>query len=99
MLEGELIFLVEILSKWILAFLECCCFSDERFAQSEERNAPPRIPIVVNIASASVSSQNMLYESFVHFDQLNYANRNSVMIDEYSDEDEEFQIAKVEQKV
>lgn len=71
----------------------------EWFAQSDERNAPPRIPVMVNMASASVSSQKnqKLHESSVHFDQS--ANRNSVLIDEYSDEDEEFQIAEAEQEV
>ncbi|XP_062073375.1 protein ENHANCED DISEASE RESISTANCE 2-like isoform X2 [Humulus lupulus] len=70
----------------------------EWFAQSDERNAPPRIPVMVNMASASVSSHKnqKLHESSVHFDSS--ANRNSVMIDEYSDEDEEFQIAEAEQE-
>ncbi|KAM6556495.1 hypothetical protein CsatB_003514 [Cannabis sativa] len=70
----------------------------EWFAQSDERNAPPRIPVMVNMASASVSSHKnqKLHEPSVHFDSS--ANRNSVMIDEYSDEDEEFQIAEAEQE-
>ena len=72
----------------------------EWFAQSDERNAPPRIPVMVNMSSASVSSRKnqRLNESSVHFEE-NSANRNSVMIDEYSDEDEEFQIAEAEQEV
>lgn len=51
---------------------------------------------MVNMSSASVSSrkgQKMLDSS------VSSANRNSVMMDEYSDEDEEFQIAEAEQEV
>ncbi|XP_061988465.1 protein ENHANCED DISEASE RESISTANCE 2 isoform X1 [Rosa rugosa] len=67
----------------------------EWFSQTDERNAPPRIPVMVNMSSASVSSrkgQKMLDSS------VSSANRNSVMMDEYSDEDEEFQIAEAEQE-
>lgn len=77
----------------------------EFFSQTDERNAPPRIPVMVNMASASVSSQKSqkLHVSSVHpspsLDQINSTNRNSVTMDEYSDEDEEFQIAEAEQEV
>lgn len=56
---------------------------------------------MVNMASASISSRRgqKLQESSVNFDHVNSANRNSVMIDEYSEEDEEFQIAEAEQEV
>lgn len=72
----------------------------EWFAQSDQRNAPSRIPVMVNMTSASISSRKSqkLQEASVGFDQGNTANRNSVMIDEYSDEDEEFQIAEAEQE-
>ncbi|KAF3447852.1 hypothetical protein FNV43_RR08558 [Rhamnella rubrinervis] len=76
----------------------------EYFSQTDERNAPPRIPVMVNMTSASVSSQKSqkLHVSSVHpspsLDQINSANRNSVTMDEYSDEDEEFQIAEAEQE-
>lgn len=76
----------------------------EWFAQTDERSAHPRIPVMVNMASASVSSrkkQNLL-DSSIHpsssLDQLNAASRHSVMMDEYSDEDEEFQLAESEQE-
>ncbi|KAH7514803.1 hypothetical protein FEM48_Zijuj11G0129400 [Ziziphus jujuba var. spinosa] len=75
----------------------------EWFSQTDERNAPPRIPVMVNMASASVSSQKSqkLNVSSVHpspsLDQINSTNRNSMM-DEFSDEDEEFQIAEAEQE-
>lgn len=78
----------------------------EWFAQTDERNAPPRIPVMVNMASASVSTQKSLkvQGSSVHratssIDQINTANRNSVMLDEYSDEDEEYQIPECEEEV
>ncbi|XP_062147048.1 protein ENHANCED DISEASE RESISTANCE 2 [Alnus glutinosa] len=75
----------------------------EWFAQTDERNAPPRIPVMVNMTSASVSSERgeKLHASLhpsTHTDQINAANRNSVMMEEYSDEDEEFQIPEPEQE-
>lgn len=76
----------------------------EWFSQTDERNAPSRIPVMVNMTSASVSSQKSqkLNVSSVHpsptLDQINSTNRNSMM-DEFSDEDEEFQIAEAEQEV
>lgn len=74
----------------------------EWFAQTDERSAAPRIPVMVNMTSASVSSKKGV-KSSLHSsgstDQINGANRNSVMMDEYSDEDEEFQIAEAEQEV
>ncbi|KAM5573670.1 protein ENHANCED DISEASE RESISTANCE 2 [Rosa sericea] len=67
----------------------------EWFSQTDERNAPPRIPVMVNMSSASVSSrkgQKLLDSS------VSSANRNSVMMDEWSEEDEDFQIAEAEQE-
>lgn len=71
----------------------------EYFSQTDERTAPPRIPVMVNMASASVPAKKgqKLQVSSVHqrshsLDQLNPANKNALM-DEYSDEDEDFQIA------
>lgn len=73
----------------------------EWFSQTDERSAAPRIPVMVNMTSASVSSKKGA-KSSLHSsgstDQINGANRNSVMMDEYSDEDEEFQIAEAEQE-
>uniref|UniRef100_A0A5B6Z3M1 START domain-containing protein n=1 Tax=Davidia involucrata TaxID=16924 RepID=A0A5B6Z3M1_DAVIN len=69
----------------------------EWFSQTDERNAPPRIPVMVNMASASVPSkksqkpQESSMLRSLSLDQINSANKNSVMLDEYSDEDEEFQ--------
>ncbi|CAN1174894.1 Protein ENHANCED DISEASE RESISTANCE 2 [Linum perenne] len=70
----------------------------EWFAQSDERGAPPRIPVMVNMASASISSKKSL-KMQDSSDQMTAEGRNSAMMDEYSDEDEEFQIAEEEQEV
>ncbi|KAH9687045.1 protein ENHANCED DISEASE RESISTANCE 2 [Citrus sinensis] len=78
--------------------------SPRMVCQTDEMSAHPRIPVMVNMASASVSSyknQN-LQDSSIHLssslDQLIAAGRHSVMMDEYSEEDEEFQLAESEQE-
>lgn len=73
----------------------------EWFAETDERNAAPRIPVMVNMASTSVSSRKSqkLHDSSVHPSGSLDHNRNSVTMDEYSDEDEEFQLAESEQEV
>ncbi|PWA68595.1 ENHANCED DISEASE RESISTANCE 2 [Artemisia annua] len=65
----------------------------EYFAQTDERNVPPRIPVMVNMASCSVPSKNS------HKNQLTSAHNRgqsldnaAKLMDEYSDEDEDFQI-------
>lgn len=69
----------------------------EYFSQTDERNAPPRIPVMVNMASASVPPKKGLklqgeaFHNRSHSQDQTTANKNSMM-DEYSDEDEEFQI-------
>ncbi|KAM7251184.1 hypothetical protein ACFE04_023067 [Oxalis oulophora] len=68
----------------------------EWFSQTDERGAPPRIPVMVNMASASVSAKKGQKMANATLDQA--TSRNSVMLDEYSDEDEEFQIAEAEQE-
>ncbi|KAK4284151.1 hypothetical protein QN277_001020 [Acacia crassicarpa] len=76
----------------------------ESFAQTDERIAPPRIPVTVNMSSTSNNSKKgqKSHDSSAHpafsLDQINAANRNSVMMDEYSDEEEDFQIAESEQE-
>ncbi|XVE65385.1 hypothetical protein DITRI_Ditri07aG0176400 [Diplodiscus trichospermus] len=75
----------------------------EWFAQTDERGAPPRIPVMVNMASSSVSSKKTQkidesVSSAPSVDQINGAGRNSVMMDEYSDEDEE-QMLEAEQEL
>ncbi|XP_042474999.1 protein ENHANCED DISEASE RESISTANCE 2-like [Macadamia integrifolia] len=76
----------------------------EWFSQTDERHAVPRIPVMVNMTSDSISSkknrktQEPSVQPAPSLDQINAASRNSVMMDEYSDEDEEFQIADGEQE-
>ncbi|XP_030535297.1 protein ENHANCED DISEASE RESISTANCE 2 isoform X2 [Rhodamnia argentea] len=65
----------------------------EWFAQTDERIPPPRIPVMVNMTSTSASSKaRKLQDSSVNsgpsLESLN-SGRNSVMLDEYSDDDEE----------
>lgn len=87
-----------------------CCFPiltglREWFSQSDERHTAPRIPVMINMTSASVSSQKNQEnqepagKGFPSLDELHSASRNSMMLDEFSDEDEEFQVAEVEQEV
>ncbi|XP_052170089.1 protein ENHANCED DISEASE RESISTANCE 2-like [Diospyros lotus] len=74
----------------------------EYFSQTDERSAPPRIPVMVNMSSASVSSekcQKLRVNSVCRspsLDQISAANKNAVMMDEDSDEDDEFQIPEEE---
>ncbi|KAL6556460.1 Protein ENHANCED DISEASE RESISTANCE 2 [Orobanche gracilis] len=72
----------------------------EYFSQTDERSAAPRIPVMVNMTSVSTSSKRTqkLQSSYVHhhsasLDQIHAANRNAVMMDEYSEEDEDLQCA------
>ncbi|KAI4343307.1 hypothetical protein MLD38_027829 [Melastoma candidum] len=73
----------------------------EWFSQTDERMPPPRIPVMVNMTSASASGKTQKSQS-VHpgpsIDQLHSASRNSVLLDEYSEEDEEYQIPYPEQE-
>ncbi|KAL6349702.1 hypothetical protein AAG906_041109 [Vitis piasezkii] len=69
----------------------------EWFSQTDERNAQPRIPVMVNMASASVTSKKN-QKPQEYSDQSNATGRNSMMMDEDSDEDEEFQVPEREQE-
>ncbi|KAH1205609.1 Protein ENHANCED DISEASE RESISTANCE 2 [Glycine max] len=76
----------------------------EWFAQSDERNAHPRIPVMVNLSSTAVSSKkNQKPNDFsinpTSLDQMNATSRSSALIDEYFDDEEDFQIAEPEQEV
>lgn len=74
----------------------------EWFSQTDERGVPTRIPVMVNMASSSLSlskSGKSLHQSAFSLDQTNSSNRNSVLLDEDSDDDDEFQIADSEQEV
>ncbi|XP_060179730.1 protein ENHANCED DISEASE RESISTANCE 2-like [Lycium barbarum] len=67
----------------------------EYFSQTDERAAAPRIPVMVNMTSPSISSkksQKQSHHRTPSLDQIRAANRNAAsMMDEYSDEDEDFQ--------
>ncbi|KAL4323369.1 hypothetical protein GQ457_11G020460 [Hibiscus cannabinus] len=75
----------------------------EWFAQTDERGATPRIPVMVNMASGSVSLKKtqkideLSVPAAPSLDQMNAASRNSLLMDEYSDEDEE-QMLEAEQE-
>ncbi|XP_074270256.1 protein ENHANCED DISEASE RESISTANCE 2-like isoform X1 [Silene latifolia] len=76
----------------------------EYFSQSDERIATPRIPVMVNMTSASMPSKKnqKLRESSIHPsspDTNIVPNRNSVMMDDESDEDEDYQIAEADEEV
>ena len=71
----------------------------EYFSQTDERPPALRIPVMVNMASASVSLKkgDKLYGSSVHrrsmsVDQMTSSNKNASIMDEYSDEEEDFQV-------
>ncbi|TYH97295.1 hypothetical protein ES332_A12G233900v1 [Gossypium tomentosum] len=88
---------------YLLQMLNSVAGLREWFAQIDERGAPPRIPVMVNMASSSVSSvktqkiDELSVPPGPSLDQTNAASRNSVMMDEYSDEDEE-QMPEAEQE-
>ncbi|XP_057786608.1 protein ENHANCED DISEASE RESISTANCE 2-like isoform X2 [Salvia miltiorrhiza] len=70
----------------------------EYYSQTDERPVAPRIPVMVNMTSVSSSSKRSkkLQSSSAHhrsssLDQIHAANRNAVLMDEYSDEDEDLQ--------
>ncbi|KAL9272434.1 ENHANCED DISEASE RESISTANCE 2-like protein [Drosera capensis] len=75
----------------------------EYFAQIDERTGTSRIPAMVKMTSASISSSKgqKLTVSSAHSGsiyQMNVPSRASAVLDEFSDEDEEFQIPEVEDK-
>lgn len=75
------------------------------FAQTNGRHVAPRIPVMLNMTSTSVSSRKnkKLQESFGQApplaDETNTAGRNSILVDEDSDEDDEYQFAEPDQEV
>ncbi|XP_077234809.1 protein ENHANCED DISEASE RESISTANCE 2-like isoform X2 [Tasmannia lanceolata] len=78
----------------------------EWFSHTDESHVVSRIPVMVNMTSGSVSSKkdHKSQEPYVQpcppsLDQINAASRNSAMLDEYSEEDEEYQIAETEQEL
>ncbi|KAJ0252681.1 Protein ENHANCED DISEASE RESISTANCE 2-like [Hirschfeldia incana] len=73
----------------------------EWFLQTDERSHPIRIPVMVNMAPSSAAlgkGGKPQHKSSLSIDQTNGAGRNSVLMDEDSDDDDEFQIAESEQE-
>ncbi|KAJ9556356.1 hypothetical protein OSB04_010970 [Centaurea solstitialis] len=65
----------------------------EYFAQSDERTVPPRIPVMVNMASSSVPPKQRQKNQLTSIHDRNQSLDNAAkLMDEYSDEDEDFQI-------
>ncbi|XP_059275548.1 protein ENHANCED DISEASE RESISTANCE 2-like isoform X5 [Lycium ferocissimum] len=95
---------------YISSFQQHCLFQmlnsvaglREYFSQTDERAAAPRIPVMVNMTSASISSKKSQNEQeasnqrTASVDIVHAANRNASMIDEFSDEDEDSQGADQE---
>uniref|UniRef100_A0A1D1XJ24 StAR-related lipid transfer protein 5 n=1 Tax=Anthurium amnicola TaxID=1678845 RepID=A0A1D1XJ24_9ARAE len=75
----------------------------EWFCQKDETYTIPRIPMMVNMTSDSVSSKTgrksqASIQPSPSVDHLHSDSRHSVMVDEESDEDEEFQNPETEQE-
>ncbi|XP_058084403.1 protein ENHANCED DISEASE RESISTANCE 2-like [Magnolia sinica] len=76
----------------------------EWFSQTDESHAAPRIPVMANMTSGPVSSkkyqksQEPSIQPSPSLDQINAASRNSVLMDEYSEEEDEYQIPETEQE-
>ncbi|CAH1451792.1 unnamed protein product [Lactuca virosa] len=65
----------------------------EYFAQTDGRTVPPRIPVMVNMASCNVPSKETHKNQMTSIHDRNQSLDNAAkMMDEYSDEDEDFQI-------
>ncbi|XP_071701234.1 protein ENHANCED DISEASE RESISTANCE 2-like [Rutidosis leptorrhynchoides] len=66
----------------------------EYFAQTDERHVPPRIPVMVNMKSSRKSTQKNLLTSNHNREQS--LDNAAKLMDEYSDEDEDFPIPEEE---
>ena len=94
--------LANLLASVVIPCLVLMAGLREWFSQTDERGVHTRIPVMVNMASSSLSlskSGRSVHQSAFSVDQTNSANRNSVLLDEDSDDDDEFQIAESEQEV
>ncbi|KAG8382073.1 hypothetical protein BUALT_Bualt05G0038600 [Buddleja alternifolia] len=73
----------------------------EYFSQTDERTTAPRIPVMVNMTSVSnspkrtqkVRSTSVHHNRSASLDVIHAANRNALLMDDFSDEDEDFQFA------
>lgn len=68
----------------------------EYFSQTDERAAAPRMPLMVNMTSVSNSSKRSKKFQSTSFRFLNSSNKNASLMDEYSDDDDDFQCADEE---
>lgn len=75
----------------------------EYLSQTDERAAVSRIPVMVNMTSVSSTSKRSgkLQSASVHhrsasLDQIHAANKNAVLMDDFSDEEEDYQGADQE---
>jgi len=77
----------------------------EWFSQTDESPTVSRIPVMVSMTTDSVSSKKgrkvreISIRPSPSLDQLHSASRNSVMLDEDSEEDDDYQIPEQEQEV
>ncbi|CAI9772283.1 unnamed protein product [Fraxinus pennsylvanica] len=72
----------------LLKMLNCVAGLREYFSQTDNRTAAPRIPVMVNMTSVSNSSKKT-HKLNSSLDQIHAENKNGVLMDEYSDEDED----------
>lgn len=86
------------LQHYMVYFIYCSGLR-EYFSQTDKINAPPRMPVMVNLASASVPARKglKLQKPGVHnrsqsLDQISAFSNKSLM-DEYSDDNQEYQMA------
>nr|XP_043635234.1 protein ENHANCED DISEASE RESISTANCE 2-like isoform X1 [Erigeron canadensis]XP_043635235.1 protein ENHANCED DISEASE RESISTANCE 2-like isoform X1 [Erigeron canadensis]XP_043635236.1 protein ENHANCED DISEASE RESISTANCE 2-like isoform X1 [Erigeron canadensis] len=69
----------------------------EYFAQTDERTVPPRIPVMVNMSSSYVPKKNALKNQLTPYHNREQSLDNAAkLMDEYSDDDEDFQIPEEE---
>ncbi|XP_047325378.1 protein ENHANCED DISEASE RESISTANCE 2-like isoform X2 [Impatiens glandulifera] len=71
----------------------------EWFSQTDEKIAPPRVPVMVNMSSASVALRKSQPQSSVHirtssYDDTNISSKSTIMAYEYSDEEDENQVSE-----
>lgn len=76
----------------------------EWFSQSDENNSIPRMPVIMSIGSGSISSKKgrRILENAnqsIPLDQMHSASGHSVLLEEESDEDEDYQIPEAEEMV
>lgn len=87
---------ISVVCKGIECFKVTVTGLREYFSQTDERAAAPRMPLMVNMTSVSNSSKRNKKFQSTSFRFLNSSNKNASMMDEYSDDDDDFQCADEE---